>query len=314
MRNPILKQIVLPLLIVVAGFSGIISLSDFTKDKRPPIPDSFADSDLSMNGSRLRGFALGMEGLLADWYWVRSLQYIGDKMVARRDDNREVNLDDLTTLNPRLLLPLLENATDLDPHFVEAYSYGSIVLPAIDEKKAIAFAEKGIGNNPANWRLYQYLGYIYWQLGDFTMAAENYQKGAELPGAAIFMRLMAATMLTDGGSRTTARKVYSQLLAESGDETIRPTAERRLLQLEWLDQRDAINAVLENFKETNGRCSNSFAEIAGALSRVVLPDGGQFRIDAGRRLVDPTDAPYKLDKEKCVVVLDAELTKLPKDK
>jgi tetratricopeptide (TPR) repeat protein len=279
MGNSILKQIILPFVIIVGGFVAIVGLSDFVRDRHPQLPETFTDSDLSMNGSRLKGFALGMEGLLADWYWVRSLQYIGDKMIAS--------------------------------HFMGAYSYGAIVLPAIDKEKAVAFAQKGIANNPHEWRLYQYLGFIYWKLGRFEKAAETYQKGSEIAGSSGFMRLMAAAMKTEGGSRATARTVYKQMLAESDDEAIRITAERRLAQLDWFDERDAINGVLTEFKERNARCANSFGEIVAALMQIKLSEGRQFRVDPANRLVDPTDAPYKLDKEKCLVALDIEKTKLP---
>lgn len=309
MGTSILRSVILPSLLIVAGFFCIFLLSGMIQRNRPPLPDSFTDSDLSLNGSRLKGFALGMEGLLADWYWVRSLQYIGDKMVSRQDAN--IDLEDLRSLNPRLLYPLLDNATDLDPHFVAAYSYGAIVLPAIDQEKAIKMASKGIANNPNEWRLYQHLGYIYWKLGQYEKAAETYDQGGSIPGASSFMKLMAASMRSEGGSRSTARSIYRQMLAESADEMVKITAERRLKEQDWLDERDAINAVLSDFKERNDRCANSFSEVAPLLFQIKLPEGGALRVDAAKRLVDPTDAPYILDKENCRVKLDAEKTKLP---
>ena len=296
-------------MIVLASLSASIGLSGYIERTKPALPESFADSDLSMNGSRLKGFALGMEGLLADWYWFRGLQYIGGKMLANRE--RGVDLEDLTSINPRLLYPMLQNATDLDPHFIGAYQYGAIVMPSIDKEKAIEFAKKGIANNPTRWRLYQHLGFIYWKLGRYEDAAATYQKGAEMPGASSFMELMAASMRSEGGSRSTARSIYRQMLADSTEEAVTITAERRLNELDWFDQRDAINGVLAIFKDQNGRCANSFGEIAGLLSQVSLPDGGHFQIDAGSRLVDPTEAPYVLDKETCTVQLDKEKTTLP---
>jgi tetratricopeptide (TPR) repeat protein len=308
MANSVLQNMVLPAAIIAGCFAAIIGLTGPLDRGKPKLADGFTDSDLSMNGSRLKGFALGMEGLLEDWYWVRALQYIGDKMVASKDAN--IDVEDLTSLNPRLLYPLLQNATDLDPHFIGAYSYGAIVLPAIDKQKAIEFATKGVNNNPTEWRLYQYLGFIYWKVGDYEKAADTYKKGAEIQGSSSFMKLMAASMKTEGGSRETARSIYTQMLSESDDQAVQITADRRLKQLDWYDERDAINQALSTFSERNGRCANSFGEIAPMLMQVKLPEGRQFRIDAGKRLVDPTDAPYKLDKDKCVVTLDIEKTKI----
>src|SRR5690606_26718851 len=156
-----------------------------------------------------------------------------------------VNSDDMRTMNPRLLSPHLDNATDRDPHFVTAYSYGAVVLPAIDPAKAIALTEKGIANNPDEWRLYQYLGYIYWRTKDYKKAAEGYERGSKIAGVPPFMKMMAAVMLGEGGSRDTARKMYEQMAADPGDEQTRKTAEIRLQQLDAFDQMDAINEALK---------------------------------------------------------------------
>ena len=150
---------------------GIALLSDAANASRVALADAYEDSDLEIQGRRLKGFALGTEGLLADWYWIRSLQYIGGKLV--KSDLENINIDDLRSLNPRLLYPLLDNATDLDPQFIAAYSYGAVVLPAVDTDQAIKLTEKGISNNPEVWRLYHYLGYIYWRKQDYEKAARS---------------------------------------------------------------------------------------------------------------------------------------------
>jgi hypothetical protein len=143
------------LLLIAALYAGVYALSNFIESNRVPIPETYADEDLAFEGKKIKGFALGAEGMLADWYWMRSLQYIGDKLTNSKLEY--IDLEDLTHLNPRLLYPLLDNATDLDPHFMAAYSYGAIVLPAIDKQQAIKLTEKGIAANPNEWRLHQYL-------------------------------------------------------------------------------------------------------------------------------------------------------------
>lgn len=308
-QDSILSKFVLPAAIIISGFASIFSLSGFIERSRPPLPVDFADSDLSMKGSRLKGYAFGAEGLIADWYFMRSLQYIGDKLLSRRDGI--IDIENLRDLNPRLLYPMLENATDLDPHFIAAYSYGAMLLPAIDPEKAIELTAKGIVNNPDNWRLYQHLAFIYWKIGRYDKASENYEKGSQIAGAAPFMKLMAASMKTEGGSRETARTIYREMLANSDDEQVQITATRRLNELKSLDQRDAVDKVLAEFKEKNGRCANSFPEIMPMLMKIDLPGDNEFLIDNANRLVDPTNAPYLLDKENCTVKLDAEHTGLP---
>lgn len=309
MKGGLLTSVLLPAAIVAAGFGAAYGLTRFIEERRPRLPDTYVDSDLEFLGSRAKGFLFGAEGLVADWYFMRSLQYVGDKIIASKDQN--INLDDLRSLNPRLLYPLLDNATDLDPRFIAAYSYGAVVLPAIDPSKAVALAEKGIANNPESWRLYQHLGYIYWRLGDFPKAAETYERGSQIIGSSPFMKMMAAMMRSRGGSRETARAIFGEMLETSDDPNVRITAENRLAELDWFDERDAINPILTEFLERNGRCPSNFGEVARELMNVKLPGGRQFRVDKANRLVDPSGAPYLLNPKRCSVELDPESTKLP---
>ena len=262
-----------------------------------------------MQGAKLKNYSLGFNGLLADLYWMQALQYIGNKALNSKE---KVDLEDLRPLNPRLLYPLLDNATDLDPQFTAVYSYGAVVLPAIDSQQAIKFTEKGIRENPAEWRLYQHLGFIYWKIGDYEKASEVYAEGAKVPGAPALMQLMSARMKAEGGSRATSREIYRQMLSDAQDERVRENAALRLLELDSLDERDAIRRALETFKTGNNRCVNSWREILPLLQNVKLPNGKNFRVDNASNLVDPTAAPYVLDKENCDVKPDAEKTKLPR--
>src|SRR5215213_6851345 len=123
--------------VILLGFAAIFGLSNFIESSRPPLPEGFEDEDLALQGAKLRGFSLGLEGLIADWYWMQSLQYIGDKVLKSKAD---INLENLQPLNPRLLYPMLDNATDLDPQFIAVYSYGAVVLPAINAEQAIKIA------------------------------------------------------------------------------------------------------------------------------------------------------------------------------
>src|SRR5437879_8228896 len=84
----------------------------------------------------IKRLSLGYDGLLADVYWTRAVQYFGDKL------NRGSEHFDL-------LAPLLEITTTLDPHLLVAYEYGSNFLaPKIpggagQPQRAIKLAEFG---------------------------------------------------------------------------------------------------------------------------------------------------------------------------
>lgn len=295
--------------VIVIGFAIIFPLSSFIENSRPPLPENYADQDLALQGANLKGYALGFEGLIADWYWMQSLQYLGNKLMDSKE--QFISLDNLQSLNPRLLYPYLDNATTLDPQFLSVYEYGAIVLPAVNVEQAIKIAEKGIENNPDEWRLYQHLGYIYWRKGDFQKAAETYEKGSNIADAPPFMKLMAAKMQSEGGSRETARAVYRQMLAEATDEQVKEMATLRLLEIDSLEEREAIRAALQNLKTKTNRCANNWREILPFLRDVKLPENKDFRIDKSGNLVDPSGAAYILNTENCDVLLDKEKTKIP---
>jgi tetratricopeptide (TPR) repeat protein len=287
--------------IAVAGLAVAIMVSSYSDKHRPTMPSEYEDQDLAVEGKRLKGFALGAEGLLADAYWMASLQYIGGKLVHSEEGLS--NIENLRSLNPRLLHPYLENSTELDPKFVTAYSYGAIVLPAIDQDKAIALTEKGIANNPDEWRLYHYLGYIYWRLNNYQKAAEVYEKGSAITGAPPFMKMMSASMRNEGGSRSTARVIYQQMLGDSTDQQSRDVAQLRLFQLDSLDERDVIGKALENYKEQNGRCAVAFREIFPLLRTARTSEGKTLHIDITGNPVDPTGEPYILNTAECTIDL-----------
>jgi len=81
--------------------------------------------------------------------------------------------------------------------------------------------------------------------------------------------------------------------------------EVRLQEIDSLEERDAIDKALAEFKDTTGRCPSSLTEILQRLANVKLPGGRDFRVDKSRNIVDPTDTPYLLDQEKCKALIDA---------
>ena len=305
------RDIAVLVLVLALGFAAVFVLSNRLEAAKPALPEQYEDEDLSLQGTRLKGYSFGFEGLVADWYWMRSLQYVGNKFLNSRE--KAISLDDLTPLNPRLLYPLLENATSLDPQFMAAYTYGATVLPAIDADKAIAIVRKGIRNNPGEWRLYHYLGFIQWRLKRYDDAAKSYDEGSTIPGAPPFMKLMAARMRSDGGSRETARLIYRRIYDQAADSQTKENARLRLLQLDHFDERDAIRTALKDFRSKTGRCPQTWQEILPSLSAVSLPQGLEFRVDNEGNLVDPSGAPYILggSDEGCDVALDKERTKIP---
>ena len=302
MNNERLKSVTLGLVILV-GMASAALLVRWTDALRPPVDPNAIDESLYLNDKTARRMSLGFNGLAADWYWMRSLQYVGKKLINSTTD---LSLDDLSGLNVKLLMPLLDTATTLDPEFIEPYEYGAVVLPAIDVQQAIRLAEKGIKANPNAWRLYHHLGYIYWRQGQYELASETYARGAQIPGAPAWMEAMRAKLLSDGESRSTAREIYTRMYEQSGDDQVKQMASKHLMRLDSLDQLDGLRKLFAAYQARTGKCPESWRELGQIFRTLKIP------MDQSGAPLDPSGAPYLLKAGACDVELDLERTKVPR--
>jgi tetratricopeptide (TPR) repeat protein len=293
MKSDRTKTIMLGLVVVIGMTCAALLVRRLDTLRPPPDPNAI-DESLYLDGKTARRMSLGFNGLAADWYWMRSLQYVGRKII--NVDN--VQIDSLAQLNLKLLAPLLDTATTLDPEFLDPYEYAAIVLPSINVDEAIRITKKGINANPNAWRLYQHLGYIYWQQQDYQAASETYGRGAQIPGAPPWMEAMKAKMLADGGSRSTAREIYTRMYEQSADEKVRDMARKRLLQLDSLDQRDVLRKLFLAYQTRMGKCPNSWKEIEPVFRAL------RIAVEASGAPLDPSGMPYVLRAGACEVDLN----------
>jgi hypothetical protein len=153
------------------------------------------------------------------------------------------------------------------------------------------------------------LGYIYWRRSDFKEASETYGAGAQKPLAPRWMREMSARMAAEGGSRSTAREIYTRLYEETDDAKVRELLARRLMQVDALEERDVIRAAFKTFELRSGHCPNTWREALTELRAARVSSGKPLRFDAAGVPLDPSDTPYVL-KHNCEVVLDFQ-SKVP---
>ncbi len=244
------------------------------------------------SGETIKKMSLGFDGLLADIYWIRTVQYFGQKII----ESDPAQVTSTSQIRMDMLAPYLNIVVTLDPHHIAAYRFGAIFLPERDVGGAISLLERGIRENPGEWRLYQDVAYIHWRMKDYEKAAEWYERGGEIEGARWWMRDMAGVMRIQGGSRETARKVYTTYL-ESDDEKIRHQAEQRLLQLRALDEIDAINIFLERLKDQPVTCQAKLHSLARRLNQLGIA------INEEMMPLDPAGFPYEIDAGQCQVKL-----------
>jgi hypothetical protein len=237
------------------------------------------------SGEYLKKMVPGFENVLADIYWLRTVQYFGREHLFATDSRFD------------LLYPLVDITTTLDPRLTKAYKYGAIFLCEWkpvgkgDAPAGIRILEKGVRAQPNNWRLRQDLGYFrYLFLDDAEGGAAILFEAAKLPGAPYWLVNLGETILLKGkgpgtdrrGAREMWRRIYEQ---EEDKGLLRDNALQNILRLDALDAVDALNTEVEHFKTRNGRFPREPGELA-SLGREI------------RNLSDPTGVPFDYDPER----------------
>ena len=286
-------------LTIVVGLLAAALVTRWNDEHRRDLNAQFAEEELYLNGPAMKRLTLAFNGVAADWYWLRSLQYVGRKIVNYEDTHAgKFDLNSLSSLDLRLLPSLLRMTTTLDPQFLEPYYYGAFILPDLNPDEAISLLNHGIAANPDKWRLYQHLGYIYWQRGDYQKASDVYATGARIAGAPAWMLAMSARMKAEGGAGQAAREMYTHLSEASDDPNVKEMVQKQLMRLDSMAERDKIRRVLSEHAAKIGRCATSWKEISLALRAAGL------RVDASGAPLDPKNVPYRLIKNVCDVDLD----------
>lgn len=230
----------------------------------------------------VKRLSLGYDGLVACLYWTRAVQHYGREHMKDRPTDY------------RLLYPLLDITTTLDPELLLAYRFGAIFLaedppggPGRPEQ-AIDLLQKGIRHNPDYWRLWYDLGYIYYQgLKDYNRASQAFYEGAKNPKANDYMRVMAAKIAAEGGNRAMARSLWMELYRSTDDPNIRQNALQHLAE----DDIRTLEELLERYRQQRQQAARAFQELVGAglLSAIPFdPLGYPYRLGPGGKVsLDP---------------------------
>jgi len=230
------------------------------------------------SGKSLCHLSLGYEGLLADIYWTRAVQYYGRQRLTRSG-----RFD--------LLGPLLQITTTLDPQLIVAYRFGAVFLAekppsgAGQPLQALQLLRRGIVANPDYWRLWQDLGFVYyWDLQDYAGASRAFRIGSERPGAQVWLKTLAAAAAAEGGEHETSRLLWSEIYHQADNEQIRRSAQDHLAALAAQEDLGRLNSLLLRYRELFGQPARALGEIvaAGLLSRVP---------------VDPSGVPYIVNSQ-----------------
>jgi tetratricopeptide (TPR) repeat protein len=261
--------------IAVLSFSMAGAMATLDAIDRKP-RGSVAQEALYLRSSKvLRRLSLGYTGLLADIYWTRAVQYFGTQHHNGSGDFR-------------LLAPLLEVTTELDPRLLPAYQFGANFLAPKPPNgaglpgSALALMKYGIEHNPDQWRLYYNLGFLYYtELKDYAKAADAFAQGAQLPVTNQFMPILAARMAQHAGEFDTARMLWFTAYQNTKDPLVQQNAVQHLRALQVDEAVTQLEQVVEKYREKKGRLPLGM----GDLERAGFIHGTP---------ADPSGRPYKL--------------------
>jgi tetratricopeptide (TPR) repeat protein len=266
------------LLAVAAVLWAAALVLQAARDQRYPALDVESDLLYLRAGPAVPRLALGFDALLADLYWIRAIQHYGDTRLSTKPDKQY-----------RLLYPLLDLVTTLDPRFTVAYRFGAIFLaePYPDgpgrTDLAIGLLERGLRADPARWQFAQDAGFVYyWWAQDYKAAASWFDRAARIEGAPWWLRSMAASTLAQGGDRRSSRQLWRQLYETAEHEWVKNNAQLKLLQLDALDGMDTLAGLVRRYTTDTGRFPDSWAAL-GALGWLrgipTDPSGTAFVLD-----------------------------------
>lgn len=233
------------------------------------------------SGEHIKRLSTGFEDLMADIYWLRTVQYYGGQRAFS------------TAKRYELLYPLIDITTTLDPRLEIAYRYGAMFLCEPwpngkgDAEAGIRILEKGVKALPSSWRIRQDLGYFrYIFLKDAVGGAKVLLEAAKVPGAPLWLETLAVAILTRGADRETARMVWKRLAEQAEEGVLKENARYNLQRLDARDAIDALNGFVRRFTDNHGRPPLDVKELLSqeAIDRPLL--------------ADPTGVPFDYDPQK----------------
>jgi hypothetical protein len=229
--------------------------------------------------------------LVADIYWTRVVQYFGNKHAGQQPDLR-------------LLWPLLDVTSVLDPQLMPVYHFGSMFLSDAAPRGAgrpdlaVELLERGLKANPDQWRLYYDLGFVYYfDMKDYPKASAAFYEGSKNPNALFWMKVMAARIATEGDSIETSTFLWQDVYNTTSDPSLKENALNHLQLLRAQEDCKRIDAVADEYQRRFGRRPVQMSELllggfllgepVDALGYpYVLSEGGKAEINPRSPLKD----------------------------
>jgi hypothetical protein len=281
------KQTAFVLLVVVLLFGGAVvaewALQGIERQ------DPMGRKLLYLPSAQMLRFAgLGNPGLMADAFYLWSIQYYGQYQPHERF---------------LYLEPVYQLITDLDPLYFDAYRVGALImqLPTVDEEAhkqaVIRLFDKALRNMPENHEIAEAAGWdMFIRYRDKAEGIRYFKVAVEIPGAPLRLKRFLAAWREDeeGWSIDDAISYWTEVRDSSDDEYNRMVSERQIYRLVASRDEELLNPILEKWKLWHGRCPGSWDAVVEA---------GFLR----KAPVDYFGRPYRILAESCTTMGEDEV-------
>ena len=224
------------------------------------------------SGRYLKALTLGYEGLAADLIYIWSIQYYSNYQIQDRYDY-------LDQIYRRVI-------AELDPHFLDPYLVGSMIMSveANRDDLALTLLDTGAANNPREWILPFQAGFLcYHRLHDYARARDYFQRAQDIPGAPAPVRRLYAEMYNRLGDKRTSLKYWGEIHDTADSDYVRQVSWLHVHDLSIEVAVDDLSALVARYRQTKGEPPRDLEALvrAGWLASIPLdPEGKPYFLDA----------------------------------
>lgn len=169
------------------------------------------------------------------------------------------------------LLKNFEIATTLDPKLTRGYFFAGIVSPVKKEQipQCIQFLKQGIKRDPDSWQIPFWIGFNYFQIGNYGQTIEYYQTAASLAGAPGYLKTNLAFYYYQAGYPQLGLLYFESLLDSVKDKRITRMIEQKI---KWLKDIVFLEGKVKEFKQKYGRWPKDLEELVSKRLIEKIPD------------------------------------------
>lgn len=194
------------------------------------------------SGRYLKVVSLGFDPILADALYLWSIQYYSNYRIEDRYTNLEHIYKDIIT--------------EIDPHYLDAYLTGALIMSAEARRPdlALALLDKGIERNPQAWILAFDAGYLCYQdLKDYARAGAYFEKALRAPDVHPQVRRFYAEMRNRAGDKRASLKEWAAIHQTASDDYVRTVAWNHVHDLKVQIDLEDLTLAVAAFRSRTGR-------------------------------------------------------------